>query len=219
MAIWQSLNFEKVPGKVFKRQHLFLLVSLVLLMNGCASPPTRPDNICDIFTEKRSWYKAARSSSKRWGGPVTVPMAIIHQESGYRHDAKPPMRYFLWIIPYGRASSAYGYAQVKTPTWLEYKNDAGSMFSDRDDFEDAIDFVFWYMDKSQRRNGVSKWDAYNQYLNYHEGHGGYARGSYKNKTWLQRVARRVEHRSKIYSAQYSSCKKQLEAGWLHRLLF
>lgn len=26
----------------------------------------------------------------------------------------------------------------------------------------------WYIQKSQRVNGVSKWDAYGQYLNYHE---------------------------------------------------
>ena len=161
-----------IPVRFLKAQCFVWLAMLALLMAGCASAPEKIDNICDIFTEKRSWYKAARSSSKRWGGPITVPMAIMYQESKFQHDARPPMRYFLWIIPYGRASSAYGYAQVKTGTWGDYQKDAGSMFSDRDDFGDAVDFVFWYMDKSQKRNGVSKWDAYNQYLNYHEGHGG-----------------------------------------------
>ncbi|PCJ38434.1 MAG: hypothetical protein COA75_00925 [Cellvibrionales bacterium] len=202
-----------------KKLCLLILLGSTLLVTGCASPPAKPNNICDIFTEKRSWYKAAMSSSKRWGGPVSVPMAIMYQESGFKHDAKPPMRYFLWIIPYGRASSAYGYAQVKTGTWGDYQKDAGSMFSDRDDFGDAMDFVFWYMDKSQKRNGVSKWDAYNQYLNYHEGHGGFARGSYKKKAWLKGVARKVERRSKTYSAQFGQCKKSLEKGWLRRLLF
>ncbi len=206
-------------ARVSKALCLVVLLGSTLLVAGCASPPAQPNNICDIFTEKRSWYKAARSSSKRWGGPLTVPMAIMYQESGFRHDAKPPMRFFLGIIPYGRASSAYGYAQVKTGTWGDYQKDGGSMFSDRDDFGDAIDFVFWYMDKSQKRNGVSKWDAYNQYLNYHEGHGGFARGSYKNKAWLKGVARKVERRSKTYGAQYSQCKKRLEGGWLRRLFF
>jgi hypothetical protein len=27
----------------------------------------------------------------------------------------------------------------------------------------------WYTHKAQRLNGTSKWDAYGQYLNYHEG--------------------------------------------------
>ncbi len=213
----QPLSVKKLSGKIFNTLCFVLLVSVFFMLAGCASPPARPDNLCDIFAEKRSWYKAARSSSQRWGGPIAVPMAIMYQESGYQHDAQPPMRYFLWIIPYGRASSAYGYAQAKKGTWADYQKDAGSIFSDRDDFGDAIDFIFWYMDISQRRNGVSKWDAYNQYLNYHEGHTGYARATYKNKTWLKRVARKVEHRSKTYSAQYKGCKKRLEGGWLRRL--
>ena len=195
------------------------LIILAIIMSGCTSTPTKIDNICDMFTEKRSWYNAAISSSERWGGPVTVPMAIMYQESKFQSDAKPPMRYFLGFIPYGRASSAYGYAQVKTATWGDYQKDIGSAFRDRDDFDDAIDFVFWYMDISQKRNGTSKWDGYNQYLNYHEGHSGYAKGSYKSKTWLKNVAKKVDQRSKTYSMQYSQCKDDLEKNWFQRLFF
>jgi hypothetical protein len=140
-------------------------------------------------------------------------MAIMYQESRFQYDAQPPMEYFLWIIPIGRASDAYGYSQAKTPVWGEYQDDAGSMFSERDDFEDAIDFVGWYMNRTSKINKVSKWDAYAQYLNYHEGHGGYRRGSYKSKAWLQQVARKVEARSKRYGQQYWGCKDDLAAGW------
>ena len=41
-------------------------------------------------------------------------------------------------------------------------------------------------------NGVPIHDAYNQYLAYHEGKAGYARGSYRSKAWLPPVARDVE---------------------------
>lgn len=199
---------------------LLLVASLsVLLLDGCASAPTRPNNICDIFEEKPGWYRATTSAAKRWGGPVYVPLAIMYQESSFINDAKPPIRWFLGFIPYGRGSSAYGYAQVKDATWRDYRREAGSVFSDRDDFADAIDFIFWYMDKSQRLNGVSKWDARNQYLNYHEGHGGYGRGSYKNKAWLLNVAEQVDRRSKTYAAQYSQCKKQLDRNGLMRRIF
>ncbi|MBL4583961.1 MAG: transglycosylase SLT domain-containing protein [Pseudomonadales bacterium] len=209
----------KLTTKAIRSSCITFVALTALLLAGCASSPTKTDNICDIFAEKRGWYAAAIDASERWGGPVTIPMAIMYQESSFRADAKPPMRYFLGFIPYGRASSAYGYAQVKTGTWADYQKDIGSSFRDRDDFEDAIDFIFWYMDKSQKRNGVSKWDGYNQYLNYHEGHGGYARGSYKNKTWLKRVAKKVDTRSKTYSAQYRQCKERLDRGWLRRLFF
>ncbi len=195
---------------------MILFAVFTVLMVACASPPANMDNICDIFSEKRGWYKAIKSSTKRWGGPIHVPMAIMHQESRFQHDAKPPMRYFLWIIPRGRSSSAYGYAQVLDGTWSEYQKDGGSMFSDRDDFADAIDFTLWYMNKTQRRNGVSKWDTYSQYLNYHEGHGGYARGSYKRKAWLTGVARKVERRANKYRDQYGQCKQNLDKGWLRR---
>jgi hypothetical protein len=190
-----------------------------LLLGGCAFTPSNPANLCDIFNEKRSWYRASTAASKRWGGPITVPMAIMHQESSFKSNARPPMRWFLGFIPVGRASSAYGYSQAKSGTWSDYQREAGSSFSNRDDFADAIDFMFWYIDKSHRRNGVSKWDARNQYLNYHEGHGGYARGSYKNKTWLLKVATKVDHRAKTYAAQYRGCKKELDRNWLMRLLF
>lgn len=92
------------------------------------------------------------------------------RESSFVHDAQPPMQYFLFI-PTGRASSAYGYAQVKDETWADYQRETGNGWSDRDDFADAIDFMGWYTHKAQRLNGTSKWDAYGQYLNYHEGWG------------------------------------------------
>jgi hypothetical protein len=198
---------------------LVLIVSAVILLGGCASAPTNPDNICEIFGQKRSWYHATQAAEKRWGGPIHVPMAMMYQESLFRPDAKPPMRWLLGFIPLGRASTAYGFSQAKTGTWADYQREAGASSARRDDFADAIDFMYWYIDKSHRINGISKWDARNQYLNYHEGHGGYARGTHQSKTWLIGVAAKVDRRSKTYASQYSSCKKKLERSWLMRLLF
>jgi hypothetical protein len=125
------------------------------------------------------------------------------------------MQYFLGFIPTGRASNAYGYSQALESTWADYQKEAGSMFSDRDDFANAYDFIQWYMHKTNIRNKVSKWDAYAQYLNYHEGQGGYSRGTYKAKAWLINVAKRVDRRSKQYSTQLLSCKQSLDrsSGW------
>jgi len=199
---------------------VFKVSILSVIIVGCASaPPQNPDNICAIFEEKPGWYEAAQASKDRWGVPVHIPMAIMYQESSFRYDAAPPMEYFLWIIPIGRASDAYGYSQAKTPVWGEYVEDAGSFFSDRDDFEDAIDFIGWYMNRSNRINKVSKWDAYGQYLNYHEGHGGYRRGSYHKKPWLKKVASKVQMRAKGYSKQYWGCKEDLQRNWFMRWLF
>jgi hypothetical protein len=190
---------------------IWLLTALVL--TGCAaSPPRNPENICAIFEQHGSWHKAASKAREKWGAPVHVTMAMMYQESSFRHDARPPMRYFLFI-PYGRASDAYGYAQAKKTTWGDYQRESGNGWSSRDDFDDAIDFMGWYMSKTSKVNGVSKWDAYGQYLNYHEGWGGYRRGSHLRKGWLLKTSRKVEARAKRYAGQYWQCKDRLNRGW------
>ena len=198
---------------------IILIVSSVLL-SGCAtSTPKDPENLCSIFEEKRDWYEAAIEARDKWGAPVHVPMAMMYQESSFRYNAAPPMQYFLWIIPVGRASDAYGYAQVKTATWDEYVDATGNWFADREDFDDAIDFMGWYIYKTNKVNKVSKWDTYNQYLNYHEGRTGYRRKTYNKKPWLIKVAKKVDQRAIRYSKQYWGCKDELSRNWFMRTFF
>ena len=197
---------------------LLVLCGFISVATGCVTmQPREVDNVCHLFEEKRKWYKAAKRTEKRWGVPLQIPMAIIHQESRFHAKARPPRSYVLGFIPWGYKSSAYGYAQVKTETWRMYTNATGRGGADRDDFADAIDFIGWYMDQSQKRNGVSKWDAKSQYLNYHEGWGGYARGTYHSKAWLLRVAGKVQTRASQYGAQYQRCKEELDKSWWGRL--
>lgn len=197
-----------------------LLAASVLSLAGCStSPPQQPDNLCEIFYEKRDWYDAAAAMRDKWGVPIHVPMAMMYQESSFKHDAKPPKDYILWIIPWGRVSSAYGYSQAKTPTWDDYQRETGRSWASRTDFDDAIDFMGWFISKSHSVNGVSKWDAYGQYLNYHEGWGGYKRKTYLQKQWLISTAKRVDSRAKTYAAQLKTCEDDLKRGWLWRLLF
>lgn len=200
---------------------LYALIALVsiFLLSCSATPPKQPDDLCKIFKEKRHWYRAAKAAEKRWGTPMHVILAIMYQESSFNARARPPMRYFLGFIPIGRASSAYGYAQAKSPTWKDYQKETGRRGADRHDFADAADFVGWFTAKAHRLNGVSKWDTYNLYLNYHEGWGGYQRGTYRKKAWLKTVARRVESRANRYANQFKQCRVELDRGWLSRLLF
>jgi len=187
-----------------------LVVALLLSLSACASrPPASPSNICKIFQEKSDWYKVTKKSADKWKSNMYVPMAMMYQESAYNAKARPPMRYFI-IIPYGRASNAYGYAQALNSTWDQYQKEAGSMFSSRSNFADAMDFMQWYMNKTAKINRIPKVDAYRQYLNYHEGQGGYARGTYKKKAWLMDVARKVDQRAKRYAAQLQQCGPTLE---------
>jgi len=185
-------------------------ITLSVLVGGCITyRPLYIDNVCLIFRGETDWYKAALKAEKNWGTPIWVMMSIIHQESRFIEDAQPPRPWFLFI-PLPRASSAYGYAQAQDPAWEDYVRHSGNRGANRDDFEDAIDFVGWYTHTTQRTLGISKWDAYHQYLAYHEGRGGYERGTWKNKAWLQQVANKVKRKSAIYSAQLKRCKAELD---------
>lgn len=190
--------------------------ALLLLLAGCGTKqPRSPDNICSIFDENPGWHRDALDMNERWGTPIPVAMAIMYQESTFRHNARPPMQYFLGVIPTGRASSAYGYSQALTSTWNDYSRETGRRFASRSNFSDAIDFIGWYTDKSQKINGISKWDARAQYLAYHEGWGGYRNRSYQQKNWLMNVADRVDQRAGRFTTQYNSCKDNLSRRrWL-----
>lgn len=186
------------------------------LVTACATaPPENLESLCAIFEEKSRWYKAARKSEERWGTPVHVQMAIIHQESTFEFDAKPPRRKLLGFIPWTRPSNAYGYAQALDSTWRQYEKETGRLFADRDEFADAIDFVGWYTDMARQTAGISKWDPYNQYLAYHEGPAGWRRNTHRGKRWLRQTARRVERRAEEWGAQLRGCEDDLDkGGWL-----
>ena len=189
---------------------------VALLLSGCATyRPAQVNNVCAIFRGEPDWYEAAVEANEKWGTPIWVMMSIIHQESKFIDDARPPRDWFLFI-PLPRRSSAYGYAQAQDPAWGEYLRKSGRWNADRDDFDDAIDFVGWYTHTTQRTLGISKWDAYHQYLAYHEGRGGYQRGSWKKKPWLQSVANKVKKQAATYNSQLKSCSKELDkkiGGW------
>jgi hypothetical protein len=145
-------------------------------------------------------------------------MAMMYQESSFKAKARPPKDYFFFgLIPWGRVSSAYGYSQAKTPTWDDYKRETDNSWADRTDFHDAMDFMGWFINKTNKINGVSKWDAELQYLNYHEGWGGYSRGSQNKKKWLKNVAKKVDARSLRYATQLKTCEDELSKGWFWRL--
>lgn len=184
-----------------------------LLLAGCATaPPRQPADVCAIFDEKDDWYRAARAAEVRWQSPVPVLMAFMHQESGFVHDAKPPRRKLLWFIPWTRPSSAYGYAQATNEAWSDYVDATGGLFADRDDFADAVDFIGWYNSVSVQQLGLAPDDVYALYLAYHEGRGGYARGTFTDKAWLQATALRVAMRADDYARQRAQCADRLEAG-------
>ncbi|MBK8537541.1 MAG: transglycosylase SLT domain-containing protein [Candidatus Competibacteraceae bacterium] len=184
---------------------------LLLLVACTTAPPRNVNDACAIFAEYGDWFADTKTASRRWGVPLPVLLAIIHQESAFQADAQPPRTWYLGFIPGTRPSSAYGYSQALDGTWERYIAATGNRGADRDEFEDAVDFIGWYISETSRRNRVARNDAYNQYLAYHEGQDGFAKGSYRQKPWLMKRARQVRQQADRYRAQLNRCEPRLAA--------
>ena len=193
----------------FRRGRQLATIAVCALLSACSGhdkPPSTTIDACRMQSERPQWFAAMRRTEQRWGVPVAVQLATINRELSFRYDAQPTKRIgsglFSREVP---RSSAYGYAQALDGTWDDYRRATGRRGADRDDFADASDFIGWYMNGAARTNGVQLHDAYNQYLAYHEGQAGYARGSYRGKAWLPPVARDVEAWAALYQQQLQTC--------------
>lgn len=189
---------------------LLLAAMLLLAVASCGrryAPPTNVNDACIIVSERPHYLAAMQRTRARWGIPVAVQMAMIHQESRFVGNAKTPFRWMLGVIPMGRQSSAYGYAQVLDGTWDDYRKEAGRWGASRTSIDDATDFMGWYLNKAHEKLNIPRSDARDLYLAYHEGFAGYARGSYSSKGWLLAVADRVQQRAFTYEAQLISCNR------------
>ncbi|PJE30504.1 hypothetical protein PSM7751_03184 [Pseudooceanicola marinus] len=186
----------------------FLAILLVASCGGGrdTTAPRNLDNACSILQQRPHYERAFERAERRWGVPVHVQMAVMHQESKFIGNARTPHRFALGIIPLGRQSSATGYSQALDGTWEEYQEKQGGRFARRTDIDDATDFMGWYMNETTRRLGIPLDDARGQYLAYHEGRAGYARGSYLQKSWLISVAQNVAIRSDLYARQLAYCR-------------
>ena len=65
----------------------FLRAAVVLVLlascggGGRFAAPRDLDNACAIVAERPQYYKAMKATQRKWGVPVHVQMATIHQES------------------------------------------------------------------------------------------------------------------------------------------
>ncbi|MEM8822855.1 MAG: transglycosylase SLT domain-containing protein [Pseudomonadota bacterium] len=193
-----------------------LQIGCVLLLAACGGgysdgeirgkAPRNLDNACSILSQRPAYLRAFRAAERKWGVPVHVQMATIYQESKFIADARTPLRFALGVVPIGRQSSAFGYSQALDGTWDEYVREERKRRARRDNIRDATDFMGWYMTKTNQELGISMWDARNQYLAYHDGRAGYARGSYRAKPWLIRIAGEVDARAAMYQQQLPRCR-------------
>ena len=186
----------------------FLVVLAILLMSSCgifSRVPNSQSNACDLLEYKSSWRRAVNAAAKKWGVAPSLQLAFIKTESNFRARAKTPRKYFLGLLPTGRISSAYGYAQALDGTWDWYRKDSGNRSASRTNFSDSTDFIGWYVNKTHEKLNISKSNVYKQYLAYHQGHAGYASGRYKSSEAIKAVASRTSDTAKLFKTQLTKC--------------
>ena len=192
---------SRLPGATL----LGVALGIALASGSCTNPPPPRaiDDLCGVLAQRVGWWEASARAGSRWGVRPGLLLAVIHQESGFRAQARSDGGLF------SSASSAYGYSQATDGAWRDYQRANGGRRARRDDFADAVDFVGWYVDRLARTAGVAKDDAYHVYLGYHEGPGGLRRGSHAAKPWLLAVARAVEARAARFERDAALCGRGL----------
>ncbi len=180
-----------------------VIIFPLLLICSCASvdktPPKIVQNACSILDEKNEWEKPIFSASKEWKiSPGTI-LAIMRQESGFRHNARP-----IDKKTGKKLSSALGYSQALDATWSDYERERGK--AKRKDFDDAADFIGWYANKINKITKIQKSDTLNLYLAFHEGPGGFNKKTYASKPWLINVAQKVNNNALNYDKQLFECE-------------
>lgn len=181
-----------------------IMISSLLALTGCVTvnrdPPKKLANACSILDEKRKWDDHVFDASYKWRVSPGTILAIMKQESGFRHNAVP-------VDSKGKPlSSALGYSQALDGTWKDYVKENGD--ATRKDFADSADFIGWYADKMEKLVKIPKSDTYNLYLAFHEGAGGFKKGTYRGKDWLLKIATKVDQQAEVYDTQLGQCEKK-----------
>jgi len=185
----------------------FINLFVLAVLSSCSSIPVNTKNSCDIFSEKYFWYKHAKKTEKKWGVPIHIQLAFIKKESNFDWLAKPDRLKLFKIIPYKRKSSSFGYSQAVKGTWDQYKKETNNRLATRARFKDSVDFIGWYIDKTEKLLKIPKSDPYRQYIAYHEGWRNYK--NYKKNKKVILFAKKVKEQATQYRKQLSKCQKRL----------
>ena len=191
------------------KKYLIILSSLIILLilSSCSSVPLNTKNSCNIFSERYLWYKHAKKTEEKWGAPIHIQLAFIKKESDFDWLAQPKRLKLFKVIPYKRPSSSFGYSQAVKGTWDQYKKETNNRLATRARFKDSVDFIGWYMNKTEKLLKIPKTDAYRQYIAYHEGWGNYK--NYKKNKKVIIFAKEVKDQANKYRKQLVKCQKRL----------
>ena len=198
---------------MLKLKLISILIIVFAILTACVPKRYLPtSNVCKLLDEKVSWYKSLKEVEKSSGVDMSLILAIIKQESDFIANARPYKKGFFGIEV--AKTSSYGYSQAKAQTWDWYKSDTNRPSAKRDNFANSAHFISWYVNKTKQINGIDVNDYYNQYLAYHEGHGGFKAKSFNNKKWLKDIALKVANNAQKNKKLLSSCRENLDKNYV-----
>lgn len=87
----------------------------------------------------------------------------------------------------------------------------------RSHMKHATDFIGWYNWRTHRQLGVSLYNPEHLYLAYHEGPGGYRRGTWQGKPGVQRIASQVSARASRYQSQLAGCEAEFRCRRFYQI--
>lgn len=194
----------------------FYLVVIIALSACSPEKVTRTDDVCDIYNKNYDWYRSAIRAQNKYNINASTIMSVMAQESNFKHNARPQKRYAFYVLPWGYETTAQGYAQVINGAWDDYKKANSKWFPSRNNFNDASDFIGWYLKKASRELNINKNDNYHLYLAYHQGIKGYRRHEEKHNKQLDLIAKRVNQQALRYDKEFKHCQTNL---WLKHWLY
>ncbi len=188
----------------------FFVLSLTACSDTSEDVPKHLRPICHIFEKHPDWYKATYNVQAKYGVPISLQMAIIAQESGFRANAQPKRQKLFGWLPWFRSSTAHGYAQVLDGTWRYYLKKTGQLSANRDYFSDSVAFLGWYVQRIHHELHIPMSNTYALYLAYHEGIHGYQTHEYWRHPKVMKIARKVRKMAWHYHSRLTECGPHLD---------
>ena len=195
------------------------IVKLLLFcfLTACSTEKvSKTDDVCTVFNKNYDWYRAAYHAQKKHNIDANIIMAVMAQESNYIYNARPSKHYVFNFIPWGYKTSARGYAQIIDGAWDDYKKENNKWFPSRHSFNDASDYIGWYLNKASNNLKIKRNDSYHLYLAYHQGLSGYKRHEEKHNQKLDLIAKKVQRNTFRYQKEFKQCQNTL---WLKHWLY
>jgi len=177
---------------------LSILVMATLLLSGCFGSSTKQQlQICDELDANDEWIEPAVNAQQKYGTPLALSLSLLE-------------------LPLSKLEKKH--VRPRMSDWDEYRIRSERWDAVPSNPQDAVDFIGWFTQLSQKRNSLAWHEAGEHYLALRLGHGGYHRFDATKYPELSQQAKGIDARSKRWSKELAACKHQWQGeSWFNKL--